>query len=206
MRITIVRHGETTSNKDDLLQGQLGGELNEIGIKQSINLRDYLSQSTFDLIISSDLNRCKQTAIIIAEKQTCLTDYNKLIRERSFGVFQGKSRTDFFKNERALSNPYTNTPESGESITNLYTRAEKFISNLIIQKKYTNILVVCHGDTTRMLLGVMQCFDIEKSAKIPLKNACESVVSYIDKQFKIIKINSVEHLDEMYLSENLSEL
>ncbi|MGM0750742.1 MAG: histidine phosphatase family protein [Bacillota bacterium] len=62
--IYVIRHGQTTLNKEGRLQGRKGLPLNEEGIRQAENLNHILSQITFDYVFSSPQERAIQTAEI----------------------------------------------------------------------------------------------------------------------------------------------
>ena len=62
MKVYIVRHGETMVNASNKLQGRINCGLTEDGLKQCIELRKKFEDKKIDLIISSPLDRCKQTA------------------------------------------------------------------------------------------------------------------------------------------------
>ena len=57
MRLILTRHGETTANKDDLLQGQLQGELNKLGKLQAKATANALKKEKIDVAFTSDLKR-----------------------------------------------------------------------------------------------------------------------------------------------------
>ena len=66
----LIRHGQTDWNVEHKLQGQKDIPMNDEGIRQMNDLADKLAETglTFDLIISSPLDRAKTSAEIIAEK------------------------------------------------------------------------------------------------------------------------------------------
>ena len=64
----LVRHGETASNADGIIQGHLQTELNEKGLYQARLAGKALADERFDLIVSSDLFRALKTAQTIAEE------------------------------------------------------------------------------------------------------------------------------------------
>lgn len=65
--MTLVRHGQTNSNKLQILQGHMDTLLSETGRDQVSRLSKYLSSLgiSFDLVFSSDLTRALETAEII---------------------------------------------------------------------------------------------------------------------------------------------
>ena len=64
--IYLVRHGETTANVSNVLQGQSDVPLNEQGLKQAALIGARLREKHFDFIASSDLSRAAVTAREIA--------------------------------------------------------------------------------------------------------------------------------------------
>ena len=67
--LTLVRHGETQSNKLHILQGQMDTLLSENGKEQARQLSSHLSSFniSFDLVFSSDLTRAIETAQMIVD-------------------------------------------------------------------------------------------------------------------------------------------
>ncbi len=206
MKLYIVRHGETTANVDDVLQGQLPGALNDLGYKQAELIAKTLKDIKFDIILSSDLKRAKDTADEIAKFHTCPYKTNRNLRERHFGVYQGKDRTPFYESERGSKNPYLHKPKEGESFTDLYNRAKKFLNKL--EKEYSTkvVLLVSHGDITRMILGVLLGKDVEGASQVKQSNACINILE-VGKNLKskVVELNSTEHLGE-FVSHNPSEI
>ena len=63
--IYFVRHGETDFNLFSVSQGQLDTSLNKTGLKQAEQLAEKLRGFKFDVVFSSSLTSCTQTAEII---------------------------------------------------------------------------------------------------------------------------------------------
>lgn len=62
-RIYLVRHGETTANREGIIQGQTDTKLNELGVKQASLVAGALKAVTFDLAFSSDLSRASEVSL-----------------------------------------------------------------------------------------------------------------------------------------------
>ena len=62
MRLIIVRHGETSWNKQKRLQGQNDIPISKIGLKQAKVLAKRLSSKNIDVIYTSRLKRAIKTA------------------------------------------------------------------------------------------------------------------------------------------------
>ena len=64
-RLILVRHGESTWNAEELLQGQLDPPLSERGREQSAALAGMLDGLPDERVICSDLGRARQTAELL---------------------------------------------------------------------------------------------------------------------------------------------
>src|SRR3990167_1331844 len=93
MRTTfyIVRHGQSTGNINNIIQGHLDHPLSELGKKQAKERAKSFSNIKFDLVFSSDLLRARQTAEIIVLKHKLVVSTTHSLRERYYGKFQGLS-------------------------------------------------------------------------------------------------------------------
>lgn len=93
MKIIAIRHGQTQWNLKGLFQGHRDSPLTMAGIQNIQKVAAFLSKTeTIDCIVSSDLGRTLETAIIIAQLlQVPLTEANPLFRERCFGLAEGLS-------------------------------------------------------------------------------------------------------------------
>src|SRR5688572_2831663 len=91
MRLLIARHGQTKHNLDHRYQGQIDAPLNETGVEQAAQLADRLSAEKVDVLYSSDLLRCVQTAELVAKKNRVDINKDERLRELSFGEWEGMS-------------------------------------------------------------------------------------------------------------------
>lgn len=90
--IFIIRHGETQKNKKKLLQGRSNDPLNEAGIAQAEQAREYFENRGvhFDRVYSSPLIRAVDTAqIIVGDTAQIITDDRLL--EMDYGPYEGTS-------------------------------------------------------------------------------------------------------------------
>ncbi|TKY86165.1 hypothetical protein EX895_004990 [Sporisorium graminicola] len=96
LRVLIVRHGETRENVERIIQGQLDTDLNERGRQQAALTGHFLAPVHIDRIITSPLRRAADTAKAICAHQSSSRpelEYDDRLKERAFGVLQGKVYT-----------------------------------------------------------------------------------------------------------------
>ncbi len=149
MKIYIVRHGETTENANNCLVGRINSSLTQNGINQAKEVKKYFDNKDIDLIVSSTLDRCKQTAEIIADNKIKINYTDKLLG-RDHGEFTGKHRDSVDFNEYWNYNLDIHY-DKAENIKQLYDRCASVIKNL--QKEYNdkNIVIVTHSGVIRVL-------------------------------------------------------
>lgn len=173
MRLTVTRHGQTEENLKRVVQGQNPGKLTSKGIEQAKNLALKIKDENFDLIYSSDLKRCKDTAKEIIEYHSDTpVIYTQDIREISFGSLQGKAVSDIdwsiykggFLDMR---------PGGGESRRELYDRVSKFLIGIRDKHQDDSILLVTHGGAMRVIKSVLEDIPFSEDIfKIDIEN-CE---------------------------------
>jgi broad specificity phosphatase PhoE len=155
MPIIIVRHGETQENKNRIIQGQQPGQLTETGRRQvrdlSLKLRKY---GPFDQIISSDLERARETADLISkELPPCKIVQEEQLRERCYGQLEGKPvyqwKRLLVKNKRDLR--ALRIPD-GEPYEDFELRITDVYRRLIADKPDQNTIVVTHAGVMQVIL------------------------------------------------------
>jgi probable phosphoglycerate mutase len=88
-RLLLWRHGETAWNRASRVQGQTDTELSALGRDQATAAAPALAARRPDLIVSSDLRRCVDTAAPLAELTGVAVEYDPRLRERGYGRWQG---------------------------------------------------------------------------------------------------------------------
>lgn len=192
MKLILTRHGETEENKQLITQGHLPGHLSDKGKEQAVVLAAKLRGVHIDVIYTSDLKRCVDTTneIVKYHKDSKFIK-EKLIRERNWGVFQGKNRIERDRFESSTDNP-EDKPKDGESAIDVWNRLKKFYDYLLDNYNDETILVVSHGFALRLFHGIVQKKDIKESLEIPLQGNAAISEFEIDKEgnCKVVSINS----------------
>ncbi|XP_053719236.1 fructose-2,6-bisphosphatase TIGAR B isoform X2 [Synchiropus splendidus] len=137
--LTLVRHGETQYNKDKLLQGQgVDTTLSEVGVQQGEAVGQYLSGLHFHHVYVSNLQRTVQTAELILRNNSLCSGaemvLEPLLRERSFGVAEGRPKEDLKNMANACGQSVRQyTPPGGETLEQVLVRFKKFLRSLFRQ-------------------------------------------------------------------------
>lgn len=104
LKIFVFRHGETDANVLDLCQGNdMDYPLNEKGLEQADVLGNKLKGENLEIIISSPLQRAKQTAEAVAAPNNTPIEFMDDLREGCMGIAQKKSMVWFNENYSEIS-------------------------------------------------------------------------------------------------------
>ncbi len=172
VRLIIVRHGETEGNVRGIVQGHTHGKLTELGRDQARNVALELKDEDIAVIFSSDLRRAVHTAREIAKYHKVPINHVKELRERNFGVLDGRGREEFFAAEEASGLARAEyRPFGGESFLDLEKRIKKFTDELYRKYKNKTVLIITHSSTIRCFMTIYLHVPPEKATVMRTKNA-----------------------------------
>jgi 2,3-bisphosphoglycerate-dependent phosphoglycerate mutase len=154
-RIVAVRHGETAWNVDTRIQGQLNIGLNGKGRWQAARLAEALVGEGLSAVYSSDLMRAADTAMEVGLACGLPVGLEPGLRERCFGVFEGRTWAEIEKLWPAESACWRArdldfAPIGGESLPAFSSRVMATCHRLASIHPGECIAWVAHG-------GVMDC-------------------------------------------------
>lgn len=196
MKIIITRHGETEENKTGIIQGHLPGKLSDEGISQAKKVSLRLKDEKIDYIFSSDLARASDTAKEIAKfHPNTPIQFVEDLRERHFGEFQGKNKTDLGWGENSHASFYE-TIKGGETMKELYGRAEKFLHKIISKHYKDTVLLVGHNGINKALIAIITDKKYEDLKTIETQHNTSINIFEVDenRNHKIHILNNIEHL------------
>jgi probable phosphoglycerate mutase len=209
----LIRHGQSTTNENPDLMGQLADTpLSDKGRQQAALLgKRFIDQDfRFDHIFSSSYTRALDTAKISTKsKNIIVTDE---IREYSAGDWTGASRSETLTlqvKERMGAYTHCFLPPKGESLNQVERRASAWLEDNILYNKDIieqaaarkklglvplNIACFSHGMTIKCLLHYILGFDKSFTWKIDIQNTSISTVSFGKEGWRLYGVNDYSHL------------
>jgi broad specificity phosphatase PhoE len=161
----LIRHGESTGNRDRLLQGQEDLPLTDLGHEQARKLSGRLGRIGFDALYSSDLARALQTAVTLGEALHLGAELDARLREIDVGSWSGLSSeqiSERFPEEWRMWQE--RDPElargGGESYVRAQLRVVEVLEELARRHLGKRIAVVCHGGVMRAYLAHLLGLDL----------------------------------------------
>jgi broad specificity phosphatase PhoE len=97
--LILVRHGQTSLNETEHLQGKSLASLSAAGLTQAQDAAKWLKNVSRDpvLVLSSDLPRARETAVVIGAEINLEPVFSSDLRERDFGRFDGLHRDELLQ-------------------------------------------------------------------------------------------------------------
>lgn len=175
--LTLIRHGETDSNRVHRFQGQMDVPLNATGLLQAERLAERLAEERFDVGVVSDLSRTRATAAPLAERIGLTLRQDARWREQHFGVFEGQQVTDILDLHPDLWAQWVRQdadfalPGGGESIRAFHTRVWSALDALAAAHVGQRVLVVTHGGVLDMVWRTVRGQPLSSARQCAIPNA-----------------------------------
>lgn len=199
VRVVLARHGESFWNAAGILQGHDGPGLNERGLSQAKMLARQIATRFPDtsLIISSDLDRVKETAKETAAliPQARLT-FDSRFRESDIGSWSGKTLFEVSKEDPKRLRAWLLGDDvrrgGGETRIEMLMRVTTALRQAVakmrkltrLQRTAGTIVVFTHGGPIRMLAASL--LGLFPDGYTPLEPPFHGSIT-------ILQVNSVEH-------------
>jgi broad specificity phosphatase PhoE len=200
MAYFLIRHGETSWNKDNRIQGWTDISLSELGFKQAEVLAHALKKIPVQAVYSSDLARAHQTALAYQNQNGHHIRIDQGLREIYFGSWEGKTWQEIItENKDEYGSGLYDHPDSrthmGESMNMFKKRASESFKTIVQEHPHDHVLIFTHGGNIRMILLDLLNQEIDFKHHIPIDNASVTVIERtVDGTLKIVNQNDTSHL------------
>ena len=206
MKLILVRHGETSWNKERRVQGSDSDiELNDTGLEQARKVANFLKNEPIDAIFSSPMQRARATAEAIASYHQVPVEFDQGLKELNVGELEGMSavnlRTTFsqFLMQWWQDGGATKLP-SGESLIELQQRAWKVIERLLERYKTspehnteTTVVVVSHYFITLAIVIKALNLSLDFFPKFKLDPGGVSILEFRDYGTRLLTFNDTSY-------------
>lgn len=208
--ILLIRHGETPWNAERRLQGHIDIALNDTGLQQAAALGQALAGVPLAAILSSDLQRARQTAQAVADLHGLPVAIDPLLRERCYGAFEGLLYADIAAQyphdyaqwqSRQIDAVMPSGERQAESFRQFYGRTNAAIARWAALYDGQTIAIVAHG-------GVLECAYREAVGMTPgsprdfqVRNASVNRFSFTEGKLHLVHWGNIEHLAQPAMDE-----
>ncbi len=193
MTLFLVRHAKAKTGPGKRYIGHTDLPLSQKGRIQARNLAAYFKHIPLSSIVSSDLDRARTTAGIVAEFHAVPVETRKNLKEIHLGEWENipfeeiKHRyPDQF--QARGQNMDTFRPPDGESFQDLYNRVIPEFERLV-HTLPQNILIVAHAGVIRVILCHLLGMPLKNIFRISQDHAAVNILSCHDGQIHIQRLN-----------------
>ena len=149
----LLRHCQY-ANPRNIIVGRLPVVLSAEGEIEAVRLRNYFADKQIQRIYSSAVERCKQTAVVVADGKNDLIHDQRILE--GFSAFQGywageqtPPWVDYYSHRNELG---------GESVSEIQNRMVDFWHSL--NDVAENLIICSHGDPLYTLYAYLQKIDL----------------------------------------------
>jgi glucosyl-3-phosphoglycerate phosphatase len=167
--LVMLRHGQTEYNAGSRMQGQLDTDLSDLGREQAAAAAEVLAKRQPLTIVSSDLRRALDTAVVLGERSGLPVLVDTRLRETHLGDWQGLTHLEVDAAAPGARLAWRENarwaPHGGESRVDVAARSMPLVAELITEQSEWGVdepdrpvVLVAHGGLiaalTAALLGI----------------------------------------------------
>jgi broad specificity phosphatase PhoE len=201
MRLILVRHGETDTNKAGLALGRADVELNEHGRWQAQRLAISLKDQPIDAIYSSPLQRARATAEPIASSHGLEVQVDEGLIEMDVGEMEGltfqqvrERYPDFLQLWLGGQAAYEPMP-GGERLLDVQERAWQAIDRIRHRQDQGTVAAVTHNFVILTLLCRVLGLELADFRRLRHSTAAKSVLEVGPDRIIVVSFNDTCHLE-----------
>lgn len=199
--VILVRHGRTTANASGTLAGRTPGvRLDETGAVQAARAGDRLTGVPLAGIVSSPLERCRQTAkaIVGARAEPVRITTDRGITECDYGAWQGRTLKELAKEKLwsvVQTQPSAAVFPDGESMSAMQARAVAAVRrhDAAVEAEHGPGAVwvaVSHGDIIKSVLADALGMHLDLFQRLHVDPASISVIRYTGTRPYVLATNT----------------
>ena len=200
MKIFLVRHCETDSNRDGRVQGRSDAPLNQHGLAQAACVAQALAGESIQAVYSSPLQRAAQTAEPIAALLGLEVRQEPALIEIDVGDMDGLTGAEM--RERFpdfmtawLAGPDGSVPlPGGESLNDVQSRVWGFVQALREREELDGVVCVTHYFVLLALIARAVQLPLSNISRMRQSLASFSVLEFRNQRIQVSKLNETCHL------------
>lgn len=205
VRIILIRHGETTWNIEGRYQGQEDTPLSTRGLEQGRLLAQGLKDVPLDICISSPLQRSYQTCKFCADLHKLPVATDARLTEINHGDWEGVLAPDIAKAYPVEFEQWHTAPhlvqmpgKGGECLEDVRRRVRTAFDEYTQKYEGKTVLVAAHDAVNKAIICDLLGLGMEHFWQIKQDNTCINVLEYNEGTWRLVLLNSVNHMGFLF--------
>jgi broad specificity phosphatase PhoE len=202
--ILLARHGQSDWNLAQRWQGHSDRPLTDKGRAQARDLAERLSETELDAVYSSDLERARETAEIVAQPRGLRVEVLPDLREVDVGSWAGLTRTEAelqfpeaFRRWIAGGEGW----DDGETYEQLSKRVVRAIWRIAAGHPGERVLVVAHGGSVRAIHAAALGVDVHAYRRIQRVEPNATLSAICVEDDRLTEFCRTEDLDDFLIQD-----
>ncbi len=196
----LVRHGETKWNVEGRVQGHQHAPFSDRGWDQTRRIAHRLANTKFEAVYSSDLQRAYEAAELVAASHQLQAKKFAALRERSFGVLEGKTLDEAAKTQGSWligwqADRLLKSPPDGESQPEMCERVMEALRKIIIAHPGKSVAVVTHGGPIKSAVYEILRIPISLWSLTFIGNGSITILRGTQDVMRVVTFNDCSHLE-----------
>lgn len=193
--VLLIRHGRTTANASGVLAGRTPGvELDERGHAQALALAERLAAVPLAAIVSSPLERTRQTAeALLAGRRDTPLHVEESLTECDYGHWAGRDLKTLAKEplwRTVQVHPAAAVFPDGEAMAAMSARAVTAIRRWNAELgEHATYAVVSHGDLIKAIVADALGMHLDLFQRLQADPCSVSVISYTATRPFVLRLN-----------------
>jgi len=194
--VILLRHGRTTANTGGVLAGWTPGvQLDDTGTQQVRAVAERLAKVPLAAVVSSPLERCRQTADWVVAGRELAVQTDDRLGEAKYGDWTGRTIKELVK--EPLWKVVQQHPSAavfpgadGEGLAQTQARAVSAVRAWNATLGPEAVWLACsHGDVIKAILADALGLHLDQFQRIVVDPASISVVTYTDTRPFVVRMN-----------------
>jgi len=205
-RLFLIRHGQSTWNRDRRIQGQLDPPLSNEGRRQAALLGARLAGHKFSGFYASDLKRAFETAEVVGAAVGLQPEPMEALREIYLGEWEGLSTEEIADRypdawARWGAAPDWDLVPGGEGAAAFDARVAAVLEEILRRHQHGDALVVTHGGVIQIALHRIVGRPPQGIFPFRIQNASISLIEKRDGRTIVGGVNDIAHLEPFLIAE-----
>ena len=202
----LVRHGQSTWNREHRIQGQLNPPLSPEGLRQAELLGVRLAGRELAGFYASDLKRAFETAQAIGALVRVQPEAMTSLREIYLGEWEGLRTEEIEQRFPEAWAAWVEEPDwdvvpGGEGAANFETRVASALDEIFRRHQHGDVLVVTHGGVIQVALHRVVGRPSRGLFPFKIQNASITLLEKRDGRMLVGGVNDIAHLENAFVME-----
>jgi len=208
--LILVRHGETVWNIEGRWQGHKDSRLTDLGREQARRIAARLAPLKIGAVYSSDLGRAREVADIIAAAHGLPVITREDLRERSYGVLEGKTNQEAAASQGGWfitwqADHLRQAPPAGETEQMVADRVLEALSEIADSYPGQTVVVSTHGGPIKIAFYHTLSIPLALWRLTWISNGSITILRGNRDVMRVVCFNDVCHLEATPVTDKMED-